>query len=644
MVAEILTAAPKVKVLVTSRQRLALQGEWVFEIDGMTLPETNDPEALAASSALALFRQSAGRVSFSFRISKDELEDAARICRLVGGMPLAIELAASWVRLLTCAEIAGEIERGLRFLSFSLRDIPARHHSIQAVFDHSWHLLKPAEQAIMARLSVFRGGFTREAAGQVAGAALSDLSDLVSKSLVRRSENRRYDLHELIRQYTGEQLRINAESVLEVQARHARYFLKVLGESETLLRSNQQKELFEELQVEIDNLRIAWEFAVENREIELLRAAAGSLFYFFELQQLFREARGLFGSAAAMIQDLLAAPGPALAPEQKAALEGALADMQVRQAFFYQRSGRNQEALVLYHENIRRLQTLDEPFITAVATVFCGIVSWAVGKFSEAALHLRAGLPMTEGLDHFWVRAVALGFLGALVHDEGDYPGADQWFQQAMAHCREIGDPYLTLLVGNLYSRTARTMGNLATAQELLCESLEVARQSRNRWAIGLGLEQLAAVEQEKGNLPRAAEMLEESCSLHREVGDLWSLSRALNTWARLTLAQADLARAEPQAREAVRTAVRGGYEPNALDGLATLAEIQAAGGKGLSAWRMTTFIAGHPASPQEARHRAEQLSAALAGCLSASDTIDPLGFDPCREGFEPMVDFLLKA
>ena len=205
LLGDILAQVSGVKLLVTSRQRLDLLGEWVYEIGGLPLPEV-DNTVLAENSAFALFWQSARRADSRFTISDDEACDILRICRLVGGMPLAIELAASWVRLLSCAEIAGEIERGLDFLAVPLRNIPERHRSIQAVFDYSWNLLTPPEQQALARLSVFRGDFTRDGAQQVAKTNLPMLSALVDKSLVRRHKTGHYDLHELIRQYTYEQL------------------------------------------------------------------------------------------------------------------------------------------------------------------------------------------------------------------------------------------------------------------------------------------------------------------------------------------------------------------------------------------------------------------------------------------------------
>ena len=195
LIAEILQRATKVKLLVTSRESLGLQGEWVFEVHGLPIPETAHVEG----TAVELFLQRARRAHVGFDATTDDHADIVRICRLVNGMPLGIELAAAWVRTLSCHEIALEIERGLDFLSVSAKDLPLRHRSMRAVFDHSWKLLSEEEQKVLLRLSVFQGGFQREAAEHVAEATLLTLSALVTKSLIRRSGTGRYDLHELIR-------------------------------------------------------------------------------------------------------------------------------------------------------------------------------------------------------------------------------------------------------------------------------------------------------------------------------------------------------------------------------------------------------------------------------------------------------------
>jgi predicted ATPase len=219
---DIICTAPGVTILVTSRERLKVQEEWTIPIAGLSIPTiqkeaqgtigvTSDEEVapvdFESSTAVQLFLQQAHRLQPTFAPDDADRLNIARICELVNGLPLAIQLAAAWVPLLPCAEIAQEIEQGLDILRSSLQNCSERHQSMRAVFTHSWQLLSEAEQRTLAALSVFRGGFHREAAMQVAGASIFLLASLESKSLLQRNRTtNRYEIHELLRQYAAEQL------------------------------------------------------------------------------------------------------------------------------------------------------------------------------------------------------------------------------------------------------------------------------------------------------------------------------------------------------------------------------------------------------------------------------------------------------
>src|SRR6266568_554280 len=200
LLGEMIERAPHVELLTTSRERLNVQSEWVFDVDGLGLAENGSGSA----SAVRLFVERAKQVTPGFAL--DDTSQALRICRLVDGMPLGIELAASWVSMLSCAEIADEIEGNIDFLTTSMRDVPERHRSLRAVIDQSWRLLTDEQRSAFSRVSVFRGSFDRSAAAAVSGGGLGLLSELVSKSLLRRPDFGRFELHELLRQYAAEQL------------------------------------------------------------------------------------------------------------------------------------------------------------------------------------------------------------------------------------------------------------------------------------------------------------------------------------------------------------------------------------------------------------------------------------------------------
>lgn len=173
----------------------------MLELTGLQVPSSEHAGSPEQYSAVQLFVQRARQVRADFCLTPDNAAAVVRVCRLVEGLPLGIELAAAWVRALDCPSIADEIERNLDFLASAQRDIPERQRSIRAVFEHSWALLEPAEKLAFRRLSVFRGGVDLEAAAQVAEASPNSLAGLVDKSFLRRGPAGRYDIHEVMRQY-----------------------------------------------------------------------------------------------------------------------------------------------------------------------------------------------------------------------------------------------------------------------------------------------------------------------------------------------------------------------------------------------------------------------------------------------------------
>jgi predicted ATPase/DNA-binding SARP family transcriptional activator len=255
-VVTLLAEAPQVKLLVTSRERLNLQEEAVYTVGGLPLLTEASDES-ADSAALQLFLQAARRTRSQFQPTTDDLPAIAQICRLVDGIPLGIELAAAWVHLLSCQEIAAEIGRNLDFLATPARNVPERHRTLRAVFDHSWHLLTPGEQRLLRQLSVFQGGFTRDLAVAVTGATLPVLGALVNKSLLRRNEDSRYELHEQVRQYAYRKLH-DADEAVTTRDRHLTALLALVRTAE----SSAKRAAWAPVEPELTNLRAALEWSL----------------------------------------------------------------------------------------------------------------------------------------------------------------------------------------------------------------------------------------------------------------------------------------------------------------------------------------------------------------------------------------------
>jgi len=269
LIREILEQAPKARMLFTSRERLAISGEITFPVEGLDLPAADDAVYAESFSALQLFLESARRADSKFKLRDEDKPAAVRICRLLDGSPLGIELAAAWVRVLSCEEIAREIAINLDFLSSAAPDVPPRLRSLRAAFEYSWKLLSAEERRVFRKLGVFRGGFTRESARAVAGADLSVLSALVNKGLIRRSLGGRFDLHAILHQYAVEKLAALPHENDTTLDRHCAYFTDYLHKREQALQGNEDDlPALAELNVEFDNIRVALSRAIEKKKIK----------------------------------------------------------------------------------------------------------------------------------------------------------------------------------------------------------------------------------------------------------------------------------------------------------------------------------------------------------------------------------------
>ncbi len=295
LVAEILDHAPRVKILATSREALNLQTEWLHQVHGLAIPVNGDTAPLEYYSAAQLFAERACHIQDNF--SAEEVRDSIiRICQQVEGMPLAIELAVSWLKTLTPADIAAEIARNVDILTSRARGVAERHRSVRAVFNHSWELLTADERDVFRKLSVFRGGFTREAAQVVTGASLYILANLVDKSLVTLHDNGRYNIHELLRQYGYQELQA-AQQEHAVHDAHSLFFLEMLGWLEARIKGHHQIESLDLIDADFENIRVAWNWAVKQEHYAVLDGVVETINFYCDMRARYQEGYSLLKAA-----------------------------------------------------------------------------------------------------------------------------------------------------------------------------------------------------------------------------------------------------------------------------------------------------------------------------------------------------------
>jgi predicted ATPase/DNA-binding CsgD family transcriptional regulator len=288
---ELLRSASQLKIVATSRERLNLREEWVFVLDGLAYPAVPVTDTPVNYGAMRLFAQRARQVQHHFILS-DHFPAVLSICRQVEGMPLGLELAASWLRAMTCEQVAARMASNLDFLTTPLRNFPERHRSLRVVFQQSWSLLAVGEQAVLMRLALFHGGFDVEAAAEVAGASLEVLAGLVDKSMVRMDSTGRYDLHELVRQFAGEKL-AEAGETQAITGRHLAYFRQLAEAGESHVYGREQAAWYDRLELEMDNLRAALAWSISShQEVETGLRVAAALRWLWEMRGHLEEGWG----------------------------------------------------------------------------------------------------------------------------------------------------------------------------------------------------------------------------------------------------------------------------------------------------------------------------------------------------------------
>ena len=499
--AEILRHAPAIRVLVTSRERLNLQGEWVFEVQGLPIPPECQADRLGTYSAVTLFLQCAQRVRPGFSLTPDEYPPIVHICRLVEGMPLGIELAAAWVRVLSCGEIAQEIQRNLDFLTTSARDVPERHRSLQATMDHSWNLLSSDERGVLSRLSVFRGSIHREAAEQVAGATLPLLSALVDKSLLRRLDAGRYDLHELIRQYAQEQL-MKASDFDGARDRHLTFFLKFAEEAEPKLRDAEQLIWLDRLEQEHDNLRAALDWSLRNKETatpisQASLRLAGTLYVFWKRRDHWSEGREWLQRALAQSTDL-----PATREYVKALNAAVL--LAVEQAD-------TRRAHQLAEENLALSRKMGDAYSLACALSSLGLVLWKQKEYAAARACGEEGLALFRELGDRFAVAESLHNLGHIAINQDDYIAAQSYLTESLSVCRELRNEIgVTEALGDL-GLLAYLQNDYAAARSYLEESLMRFREAASVPGIESALNRLGDLARCQGDYDQAGQLYTES-------------------------------------------------------------------------------------------------------------------------------------
>lgn len=563
IVTGILQTAPDIKILATSRERLNLHGEWVYEVEGLSVPAQDALDALEDYSAVQLFVQSARRVQSRFELTTDDRRCVARICQLAGGMPLAIELAAAWVMVLPCAEIAREIEQSFDFLATSARDLPERHRSMRAVFDNSWRLLPERERSVFRRISVFRGGLTRSAAEVVADASLPSLAALVAKSLLHRTPNGRYEIHELLRQYGAARLHEIAEDEQQTRARHAAWYSEFLAQCANRLKGRDQQVAIKEIIDEMENIRVAWDWMTEQCDVALLARSFHGLWLFFASHGNTSEAGSLFAQTIARLERL-----NSLDPARLNARNHLLARLYSGFAPMHYRLGHVERARSLLEQSLATFRSIHAPRD----------------------------------------QAFALHHLAATLHLQGAYHEEQALLHESIALSEAEGDHWLTGYSRNDLGLCTHLLGDDHAARRFCTDSFVIFKALDDRRGIAFALNNLGVIAAAQGEYSKAERLHRESLALRHDIDDRWGIAMSLFQLGTVLRADGQFDDSRARLLDALRAAYEIRALPVALDILVELAHLLIIAGDHGQARTLLGAAMQHPALTLETRHKAEQI------------------------------------
>lgn len=595
---------PESKLLITSRERLHVQAETVLELNGLPYPSTAHAAVetpIDQLAAVRLFVRRAARQKSDFVLAGQEAA-VTQLCQQVDGMPLALELAATWVRALALPEIVAEIAGGIDFLAAHYQDIPLRHRSMRAVFDYSWALLTPLEQAVFRQLSVCRGGFTRAAAAAVAEAPLAILAALVDKSLLRLDGDGRYRRHPLLIQYAADQLAQHSSEQGAAQQRHAFFFAKFLQEMNDHWAESERQQTVHLIAAEQENCRVMWQWAVSASNEAILHQSYLCLHaYFVEGRQLFDEWLGWLETAVAHWQHRADAEANLL-----------LARLYNGAANTLTLQGHLSAARVQFAQSLALCRRIDHQRGVAANLSVLAMVQSYLGEQQAALDSLTECIAIEREMGNQEALAISLAHLGSVLAHM-DVETAETHLQESLRLARAANLPRpITIALNNLADLLMR-QGRLAEAAAAVDEALTLSKAIGDRGGVGLALLNRMVVAGRQRNLEAAEADGRQALGLLTQYGSQVQVAEAWHELGHVAFAQEKWAQAEENYRQAIAMNKEGHYLPYLLQSLSSYGRLAAAQGRTEEAVRLLAYTANHPAAWEETRRTAAQQLTSLA-------------------------------
>ena len=616
---ELLGHCPNLALLVTSRERLNLAEEFVLWLEGLPFED-------GRSDALTLFVERAKRHRRGFDPPEGELDAVARICRTVGGSPLATELAAALVNVLSCEQIAEHLAQDLISLSGNVRNLPERQASIGAAFESSWRLLTEDEQRALMGLAVFRGGFTREAAQRVAGVGLSRLVTLGDKALLRSQPDGRYDRHPLLYEFTRQRLLAQPELAEATRQAHAAFFNSFLEERLETIRGEGAKTVLEEIGSELDNIRASWDYQLERGQLEreqVTELARGvfTLALFFEFSGRAKEGLDLF---AATLERLTSQPGVPLA----------LGKVHYVSSWMFDYLGQTDLALQAAEEALTHLRSHgDDTLIAHGLNNLAVMIADHQGVYKQAAQLLEEARTLISGRNAQRYEANLFVNLGVMYLHAGNYTAAERSLSQGkQLHVKvdnRVGIVACLHNQGHLFTLTSR----LSQAESSLKEGLALSETLRLEHFKPHFYVDLARLRRLRGDSGGAYEQIALALEQAQQIDHQQVMPDILVEYARIHLACSEHDKALTYLDRALAITSKGEMLAKTLHTLAGFSEALLASGEYALALKLATYVERQNASYAADRDLARRVIRDITSADESVRTLACSSEDMSQEG-----------
>jgi predicted ATPase/Tfp pilus assembly protein PilF len=536
ILSELLEVAPNLRVLVTSRSLLNLRGEVEFQVPPLALPEDapeQDAERLIQCESVRMFLDRARASNPGFSLSSDNAPAIVEICRRLDGLPLALELAAAKIKMLAPGAMTDMLSSRLALLTGGARDLPERQQTLRSTLEWSVNLLDDDVRALFARLGVFVGGFSLEAAKTICAlddraSAEQDIYEslvlLLNSSLLQMGDfhrlGPRFRMLETIREYALELL-AEAGEEQALQERHAQYFAGRLYEIGFKFGSREADYWLDWVQSEHDNLRatLAWYLADPEGHAFAVRLLASMIWFWYR--------RGFLIEGREWCDRFLESPTVKTQRESKGMAllcSGAMAMWH----------GDLTNALSFVEEAVDIVRVFEDPLSIATGLLFYGTVFVNRGEDEKAIPHLEEALVLYEQLDMQWYQAITLVHLGNAALGMADPTKAQEYLESANTIGREVGENWLISLILNNYGEVARVQGEYQRAKELYEESESLLRSMGDKGDLARLVHNLGYVDLHMGNQERAEAQFHESLAMFRKLSNQRGISECMAALAGL--------------------------------------------------------------------------------------------------------------